>query len=204
VKHYLIGLTGNIGCGKSAVAGMLAELGAEVIDADRLVHQLMDPSGPSWQAIVQRFGGGILQPDGSIDRRALGEMVFRDPVALADLEAILHPAVRRLVEERIAASDSRVVVIEAIKLIESGWHQRVDSVWVVACPREQQIDRIMRTRGFSRPEGELRVDAQPPAEEKLRYAGVVIDNSGTIESTRRQVEAAWGAAAGPSGNFDRI
>ncbi|HEX2922897.1 MAG TPA: dephospho-CoA kinase, partial [Chloroflexota bacterium] len=135
MKHYLIGLTGNIGCGKSAVAGMLADLGAEVVDADLLVHQLMSPGSESWQAIVNRFGRGILRPDDGIDRRALGEIVFRDPAALADLEAILHPATRRLVEERIAASKSAVVVVEAIKLIESGWYRRLDALWVVACPR---------------------------------------------------------------------
>ncbi len=191
LNHYIIGLTGNIGCGKSAVARMLAGLGAEVVDADQLVHQLMVPGSESWQGIVDRFGRDILRPDGSIDRRALGEMVFRDPGALASLEAILHPAVRRLVEERIAASERFVVVVEAIKLIEAGWARRVDALWVVACPREQQIERIMRTRGFSRPEAELRVDAQPPAEEKLRHADVVIDNSGSLEATRRQVVEQW-------------
>ncbi|HEX2987294.1 MAG TPA: dephospho-CoA kinase [Chloroflexota bacterium] len=191
MKHYLIGLTGNIGCGKSAVAAMLADLGAEVVDADLLVHQLMSPGSESWQAIVDRFGRGILRPDDGIDRRALGEIVFRDPAALAYLEAILHPATRRLVEERIAASKSAVVVVEAIKLIESGWYRSLDALWVVACSREQQIERIMRTRGFKRAEAELRVDAQPPAEEKLRYADVIIDNSGSLETTRRQVADAW-------------
>ncbi len=192
MKHYLIGLTGNIACGKSAVASMLAELGAEVIDADLLVHQLMEPGTESYEAVVGRFGRGILRPDGAIDRGRLGEIVFRDPQALEDLEAILHPAARRRAEERIAATDRRVVVLEAIKLIEAGWHERVDALWVVTCPREVQIQRLMRGRGYSRAEAEHRVDVQSPAAEKLKHATVVIDNSGSLEDARRQVEEAWG------------
>ena len=191
MKHYLIGLTGNIGCGKSTVAKIMAEMGAEIIDFDKLVHQLMEPGTDCWRAIVQRFGPTILRPNGTIDRKRLGEVVFRDPEALVRLEEILHPAVRELAEKKIESSTSRVVVLEAIKLIEGGWHQRVDSIWVATCSRDQQIRRLMRARGFSLAEAELRVDVQPPASEKLKYADVVIDNSGTPEETRRQVEAAW-------------
>lgn len=193
MAKFLIGLTGNIACGKSVVARMLAELGAEVIDADQLVHQLMEPGTESWQAILRRFGPSIQRPDGTIDRKALGEIVFRDAAALVDLEAILHPATRRLAEGMIASSARSVVVLEAIKLIEAGWHQRVDSVWVVVCSRERQIERLMRDRGLARGEAELRVDVQTPASEKLEHADVVIDNGGTLEDTRRQVEAAWRA-----------
>lgn len=189
--RYLIGLTGNIACGKSLVAGMLAELGAEVIDADVLVHGLMEPGAECWEPIVRRFGRGILRPDGSIDRSVLGDLVFRDPASLRDLERILHPAVRRLAEVSIAASDRRVVVLEAIKLIESGWRERVDQLWVVTCEREQQVARLGRDRGLSREDAEVRIDAQPPQAEKVGHATVVIDNSGTIEATRAQVEAAW-------------
>ncbi|MGE5617685.1 MAG: dephospho-CoA kinase [Sphingomonadaceae bacterium] len=191
MKHYVIGLTGNIGCGKSTVARMLAELGAEVIDADGLVHQLMEPGTAGWRGIVQRFGQGILRADGTIDRARLGEIVFRDREALADLEAMLHPPARRLAEERINASKRPVVVLEAIKLIEAGWSRRVDSVWVVTCRREQQIERLRRSRGLSQAEAELRVDVQTPAAEKTKHANVVIDNSGTLDETRRQVESAW-------------
>ncbi len=191
MKHYLIGLTGNIGCGKSTVAGMLGELGAEVIDADRLVHQLMEPGSAIWRDIVERFGQGILRSDGTIDRSRLAEVVFRDPRDLADLEAILHPATRKLAEGRIAASRKPVVVLEAIKLIEAGWHRRADCVWVVTCRREQQIERLRRSRGLSPADAELRIEAQSPPAEKLKHADVVIDNSGTLEDTRRQVEAAW-------------
>ena len=191
MKRYLIGLTGNIGCGKSTVAAMLAELGAEVIDADQLVHKLMEPGTAGWRSIVQRFGQGILRPDGTIDRARLGDIVFRDRVALADLEAITHPAARKLAEDRIAMSRRPVVVLEAIKLIEAGWNRRVDSVWVVTCRREQQVERLRRSRGMNAAEAELRVDAQSPTAEKLKNADLVIDNSGLLEQTRRQVEAAW-------------
>jgi len=197
--HYIIGLTGNIACGKSTVAAILADLGAEVIDADSLVHRLMEPRTDTWHAIVRRFGQEILRPDGTIDRAKLGEIVFRDPAALADLEAILHPAARKLAEERIAASSRQVVVLEAIKLVEAGWHHQVDAVWVVTCRREQQIERLERTRGLSRAEAELRIDAQPSVSEKLKYATVVIDNSGTLEETRRQVKEAWQRTVGREG-----
>lgn len=191
MKRYLIGLTGNIACGKSSVAAMLAEMGAEVIDADALVHQLMVPGSDSWREIVETFGQGVLRHDGTIDRGQLGEVVFRDPGALEQLEAILHPRVRRLAEERIAASPSPVVVLEAIKLIEAGWASRVDSVWVVTCRREQQLERLRARRGLSLAEAELRVRAQSPAAEKLKHADVVIDNSGSPRETRAQVENGW-------------
>ena len=190
-RKYIIGLTGNIACGKSAVSAMLAELGAEVIDADRLVHRLMEPRTETWRDIVSRFGPPIRRPDDSIDRKVLGEVVFRDPLALADLETILHPATRKLAEELIAASERPVVVLEAIKLIEAGWAERVDAVWVVICPREQQIERLMRDRALTRAEAELRIDAQNPPEEKVRHADVLIENAGSLEELRRQVEAAW-------------
>ncbi len=204
MKHYLIGLTGNIGCGKSTVAAMLSELGAEVIDADQLVHQLMEPGTTGWHSIVQRFGQGILRPDGSIDRARLGEIVFRDRAALADLEAITHPAARKLAEERIAISRKPVVVLEAIKLIEAGWSRRVDSVWVVTCRRGQQIDRLRRSRGLSQAEAELRVEAQPPAVEKLKHADLVIDNSGTLEETYRAVRNAWARVVSVLGGRDHL
>ena len=191
MKPYLIGLTGNIGCGKSAVAAMLEELGAEVVDADRLVHQLMEPGTDCWRAIAERFGPAILRADDTIDRSALGEIVFRDQAALAALESILHPATWKLTEARIASSTRSVVVLEAIKLIEAGWVDRVDSLWVVTCSREKQMERLTRDRGLTAPEALLRIDAQPAAGEKVKRADVVIDNGGTLTATRRQVEAAW-------------
>jgi dephospho-CoA kinase len=230
---YLIGLTGNIACGKSAVLAMLEELGARVIDADRVTHALQQPGEPVYDAIVAEFGPAILAaPGGPIDRRALGAIVFADPAALRRLERIVHPAVHARIEawlEQVAlepstenrepltsgasrvTSDegrgtrhpspvtrSRVAVIDAIKLLESGWKPLCDAIWVVTCAPEQQIERLVATRGLSEAEARARIAAQPPQADKVAQADVVIDNSGSLEETRRQVEAAWQRIVGRS------
>lgn len=188
-----LGLTGNIACGKSTVLRMLAERGAEVVDADRLVHGLLGAPGPAVDAIAARFGLAVLQADGTVNRAALGQIVFRDPAALADLEALLHPTVTAEVWRRATATTAPVFVVDAIKLIESGIAAACDAVWTVDCQREQQIDRLIRTRGMTRAEAIVRIDAQPPAADKRRLADVTIDNSGDLVDTERQVEAAWQA-----------
>jgi dephospho-CoA kinase len=193
VDRYLIGLTGNIATGKSAVARMLAELGARVIDADRVAHEVMRHGTPTWQAVMGAFGPAILAPDGEIDRKRLGDIVFTDPDALRQLEAIVHPAVGLAVGEAIAAATERVVVVEAIKLIEAGMHRAYHALWVATCPAEIQIARLVSQRGLSKGEARLRVEAQPPQAEKVALADVVIDTGGTLEDTRRQVLAAWEA-----------
>jgi dephospho-CoA kinase len=190
---YLIGLTGNIATGKSSVARMLVDLGAELIDADALVHELQRKGRPAYDAIVAEFGPGILRPDGEIDRRALGAIVFADPARLRALEAIMHPAVLLESQRRLEKTDADVVVYEAIKLIEAGRHTLCDAVWVVVAPRETQIERLMRDRGMSQSEARQRIDAQPPQTEKLKYATVVIDNSGSLEETFAQVRQAYEA-----------
>jgi dephospho-CoA kinase len=187
----LIGLTGNIGTGKSTVAQMLADLGAEAIDADQVTRQVMRAGTPVHAAIVAAFGSGVLAADGEVDRQRLGEIVFADPAALARLEAIVHPATIEAVGRRVAASAARVVVIEAIKLIEAGMADGCDSVWVTTCRPEQQVERVMAARGLTRAEVEQRVQAQPPQEEKIARADVVIDTSGTLARTREQVREAW-------------
>lgn len=189
-RKLLIGLTGNIATGKSAVAQMLAEMGATVIDADRVAHEVMRAGGPVYAAITAAFGAEIVDPDGEIDRRRLGERVFADPAALATLEAIVHPAVIEEVDRRIAAAPTGVVVVEAIKLIEAGMAGRYDSLWVTACPVETQVQRLMAGRGLSRQEALVRIQAQPPQEEKIARADVVIDTDCSLEETRAQVEAA--------------
>jgi len=199
---YVVGLTGNIATGKSVVAAMLAELGAEVIDADALAHDVMKAGTPTWQRVVDEFGPDILQPDGEIDRAGLGARVFADAGALSRLEAIVHPVViaesarllQDLGKEASSTSDSagiKIAVLEAIKLIESGMHHRCDELWVVTCPREQQVKRMVDTRGLSVAEAELRIDAQPPQAAKVARADVVIDNSGDLEQTRVQVLREW-------------
>jgi dephospho-CoA kinase len=180
-RPLTIGLTGNIATGKSTVARMLAELGAETIDADKPAHA----------AIVETFGAEVLAPGGGIDRERLGAIVFADAATLARLEAIIHPATIEAISRRVAASPTEVIVVEAIKLIEAGMAEGCDSVWVTTCRPEQQIARLMKTRDLSRAEAEQRVRVQPPQEVKLARADVVIDTSGTIAQTRERVQAAW-------------
>ncbi len=193
---YIIGLTGNIATGKSTVAHMLEELGAAVIDADQVAHSVMAPGSEAWAAIRQAFGPGVIAADGTVDRRALGAIVFADPVALARLEAIVHPAVGRALRRRLAAlrrqpEPPRVVVIEAIKLLEGGLAHLCDAVWLVVAPREVQIARLRETRSLSREEATARIDAQPPAEPKRALADVVITNDGSLAHLRAQVYEAW-------------
>jgi len=191
VTRYLIGLTGNIATGKSAVGQILAELGALVIDADQVAHGLMKRGEPAWSAIVEAFGPAILASSGEINRRRLGEIVFADPAALRRLDAIVHPSVCLAVNRIIAAASERVIVVEAIKLVEAGMHRDYHALWVTTCPPEMQIARLIESRGLSESEARLRVAAQPPQAEKLALADLIIDTGGTLEETRCQVIAAW-------------
>ncbi|MBN1641353.1 MAG: dephospho-CoA kinase [Anaerolineae bacterium] len=191
---YVIGLTGNIATGKSLVAQIMVAWGAEHIDADRLAHQAMARGTATWVRIVDAFGDQILGADGEIDRSRLGSIVFSAPDALARLERIVHPDVIARTRARIAHSNARVCVVEAIKLIESGMVAALcDALWVVTAPREVQIARLIAERGMSRADAVLRVDAQPPQADKVARADVVIDNGGSIEAVRAQVARAWAA-----------
>ena len=208
MKHpsiFLIGLTGGIACGKSTVLAMLAALGARSIDADRATHRVQQPGTPTYQQIVAAFGPAILSsPDGPIDRRKLGALVFGDPQLLLRLEQIVHPAVRAEINAfldavakaggystRLRPIERPIAVIDAIKLLESGWAKQCDQVWVVTCPEDQQLDRLMHTRGMGEAEARQRIAAQAPQASRLAQATVVIDNSGSQAHTRAQVEAAW-------------
>jgi dephospho-CoA kinase len=170
---------------------MLRRLGAHVIDADRLVHGLLAQGQPVYHQVVATFGAGILSATGDIDRRRLGRIVFGDPVALRRLEEITHPAVDALVQQEIAAATAAVVVVDAIKLIESGLSRRCNAVWVVTAPAEQQLARLVEKRGLSREDALQRISAQAPQQDKMRLADVVIDNSGAEAQTEAQVAAAW-------------
>ncbi len=192
-SKYIIGLTGNIATGKSLVGRMLGELGATVIDADALVHELQRKGTSTYDAIVTAFGPDVLDRDGEIDRKALGAIVFADSAKLRVLEAIVHPAVALESQKRIHAAPTRIVVYEAIKLIEAGRADMCDAIWVVTASPEFQLDRLMRLRKLSSADARQRIAAQPPPTEKIKWATVVVDNSGSIETTRQQVKAAFEA-----------
>jgi dephospho-CoA kinase len=193
----VIGITGPIGCGKSTVAAWLGELGAPVIDADQVARDVTGPDSPALAAIVEAFGAGLLRPDGSLDRSALGRIVFTDAAALACLEAIVHPAVRPVILDRIAAakaSDAQAVVIEAIKLVEGGLAALCDEVWLVNCDPADQLARLLG-RGADRADAEARIAAQSGLDERLApYATRVIDTTGSVGKARQIVEAAWSSA----------
>ena len=190
---YLIGLTGNIAVGKSLVRARLAALGAAAIDADHIAHDVIRQGEAAYDDIVAAFGAGILDSAGEIKRAALGEIVFADPARLKQLEGITHPAIRRRIDQRIRAAEPRVVVIEAIKLLEGGLKHAVDSVWVVDASPETQLRRLMNTRGMTETQAKNRIALQNSQAHKLRQADVVIDNDGAAADTRAQVERAWRA-----------
>jgi dephospho-CoA kinase len=187
----VIGLTGNIAVGKSVVRRMLEHLGAYTIDADALAHRAMAKGAPGYGAVVGLFGRWVVGADGEIDRARLGRIVFGEPEALAQLEAILHPLVRQAIDILVRRAEAKVVVIEAIKLFESGLADASDAVWVVYAPPEVQLARLMQKRGLTEAAARQRIQAQPPQEAKIRRAQVVIRNIGSFEDAWRQVSQGW-------------
>jgi dephospho-CoA kinase len=190
-----IGLTGPIGCGKSTVAGWLGALGIAVVDADAIAREVVQPGRPAFEAVVTRFGRTVVAPDGSLDRGALGRIVFADPAALHDLEAIVHPAVRPELVARVTEADltgAPAVAIEAIKLVEAGYAEECDEVWLVECPPGVALERTVG-RGMPEADARQRIDAQGrDLVARLEAAlGDVphrrIDTSGSPEETRRVV-----------------
>ena len=188
----LIGLTGGIGSGKSTVSSMLAERGAVVIDADAIVHELQAPGQPVLAAMVERFGADIVDEQGCLRRQAVADIVFNDPAALADLGAIVHPAVGEEIEGRLAAEvgTDHVVVLDVPLLVESG-RSDMAGLLVVDVDPELAIARLVAHRGFSEADARARVARQASREERVARADLVIDNSGDLGSLRRQVDAAW-------------
>jgi len=195
-----IGLTGPIGCGKSTVARWLAEQGAVVIDADDLAREVTAPGQPAHDAVIARFGDPVRGPDGALDRAALARIVFADSAALAELEAIVHPAVRPAILAAIAAADQSAapaVVIEAIKLVEGGLAELCDEVWLVTCDARVQRNRLL-ARGADPEDADRRVAAQRGLTERLRSdATRILDTTATEVDTRSQVAALWDRAVGP-------
>ncbi len=190
----VIGLTGNIGTGKSTVLEILHQFGARTIDADKIAHQAIQPGGRAYDAVVSTFGGEILDEEGIIDRTKLGRIVFDDPDRLQVLERIVHPVVFEQMSSELAEATEAVIVIEAIKLLEAGMAITLcDQVWVVTTDEEQQVQRLMESRNMSRDAAEARMMSQSPQAFKISQADVVLDNNGNLDDLTAQVKKAWNA-----------
>jgi dephospho-CoA kinase len=188
-----IGITGNIACGKTSVGQMLLELGAErYIDADALVHRLYLSGQPIAVKVAEAFGTAVVAADGSVDRKALGAIVFQDAEAMRRLEAIVHPAVGiALLGELASVSVSGIAIIDAVKLLESGSGALCQSKWIILCPEQQELARLMTRSQFSAEEAWARIRAQPSVATRLPLVDEVIDNGGSLDDTRCQVSAAF-------------
>ena len=191
----IIGLTGGIACGKSTVSAELRALGAAIIDADALAHELSQPHQPIYNAYVERFGREIVTVDGTLDRAAIARRVFADPAVRAEVEAIAHPIIRSAAEARLHAArdeNKRAAVLDVPLLFEAGWDALADETWVVALPREEQLARLLaRDTSMDAGEARARIAAQMPLAEKCARADVVIDNSGTVEEIREYIGKLW-------------
>jgi dephospho-CoA kinase len=188
----LVGLTGGIASGKSTVSAMLAERGAEVIDADHIARQVVMPGTPAWCKIREHFGPGVLHPDGQIDRQALADIVFGDKTKLALLNEITHPAIFARIADRLEGlhDQDEVVVLDAALLIEAGLAQGVDVVIVTHSPQEIQLERLA-AKGMGSQAASDRIAAQLAPEQRLARADIVIDNSGSLEKLGRRVDEVW-------------
>jgi dephospho-CoA kinase len=191
------GLTGSIGVGKSFVAGVLAELGCHVLDADVTAREVVAPKSTALEKVVAEFGAGVLQSDGALDRTELGNLVFSDPKRRAALNSILHPYIiarqDELMREWEAVDPDGIAVIDAALMIESGGYKRFDKLIVVHCRPEVQLQRIMSRNNLSRDQAEKRIAAQMSQDEKKKFADYLIDTSDGFDDTRRQTEEVYAA-----------
>jgi dephospho-CoA kinase len=190
-----IGLTGGIATGKSTVAKLLTERGALLIDLDKIAREIVEPGEPALRLIAQRFGQAVLQEDGSLDRKKLGQIVFADAAERKALESITHPAIRAVMKQRMADYDRdyprRLTVVDVPLLYESELTSYFEQVMVVYVPREEQLQRLIERDKLSVEEAERRLAAQMDIEEKKRRADILIDNSGTLAETEVQIEQFW-------------
>ena len=193
-----IGLTGGIGSGKSTVTQILADLGAPIIDADKVGHAIYQPDGPAYADMIAAFGEGILASDRTIDRKKLGPIVFSDPAALKRLNSIVHPKMFARMREMVAGMRSegerKPIVVEAAILIEANWQPLFDEIWLVVASKERIIERVERDRGLKPEQTEARIKAQLSDDERRLHATVVITNDGTIAGLREKVGEIWFAA----------
>lgn len=197
-----IGLTGGIASGKSTVARRLKELGAYVVDADRLGHRAYAPGTPGFTKVVAAFGEEVLAADGTVDRRRLGDKVFGNPVELKKLTDIVWPEIRRLANAEISAQRNAnpkgVIVLEAAVMVEAGWGHGLDEVWVVVVEPECAIERALARGGLSAEAVRERIKAQTSDEERRRHADLVIDNSGSLDHLHTQIDAEWRRITNPA------
>jgi len=191
----IIGLTGGIASGKSTVSSYLKKLGAYIIDADAIAKEVMEVGREGWQAVRNVFGNAYFMEDGRLDRKALAELVFSDTNALQKLNDTVHPIVKKVVCEEVLAlmrsQSEKLIVLDVPLLVESGWTDMVDEVWLVTVERQEQMERLMKRNGLSYKEAQLRINSQMPLEEKRKYADRIIDNSGNVQNTYRQVDEIW-------------
>jgi dephospho-CoA kinase len=189
----IIGITGNIACGKTAIGHMLLDLGAErYIDADAVVHKLYQSGQAIAVKVAEAFGSGVVTTNGDIDRKALGDIVFRDTEAMHQLEEIVHPAVSQALANELAlVSPSGIVIIDAVKLLEGGSGKFCQSKWMVICPQELEYQRLIARNNLNPEETWARIKAQSSVDERLPLVDEVIDNSGSLDDTRRQVVEAY-------------
>src|SRR5579885_456425 len=198
--HWMltIGVIGGIGSGKTTVTKILAELGAPIIDADKVGHAIYLPDGPAYPEMIAAFGKGILAEDGTIDRKKLGPIVFGDPAALKRLNAIVHPKMfermQQMVADLRAAGERKPIVIEAAILIEANWQPPFDEIWLVVAPKDRVIERVELERGLKPAQTEARIRAQLSDDERRKHATEVIVNDGTIAELRGKVTRLWEAA----------
>lgn len=190
----IIGLTGGTGSGKSTVSKFLAHLGAVVIDADKVGHEVFKPGTKAWQEVVNAFGQGIISADGTIDRRKLGEIVFSNPDARAKLNQVMHPLIYEQVKSRMEEYGRKgvaIIIVEAPLLLEVGWKSLVDEVWVTSASEATVIKRLKEQKGLSETQSLARVRAQLTDEERIRQANVVIDTDCALDELKEKVEALW-------------
>ena len=190
-----VGLTGGIGSGKSTVSQLLADLGGFVIDADKVGHEIYLPGKEAWQQVTAAFGQNILAPDQTIDRKKLGAIVFGNPAARQQLNAIVHPLMFKDIAQRIqiqrATGFTKPIIVEAAILIEANWLPLVDEVWLVVTNKQAVIERVAAQRGMSAQDTEARIASQLSDAERRRYAQVVIENDGSLAELQQKVRVEW-------------
>ena len=190
----VIGLTGGIGTGKSEVSRILRELGAEVIDADRVGHEAYRPHSQAWREVIDAFGEEVVQPTGEIDRKRLGAAIFNDPEARAKLNAIMHPRMADMIREKVLQLREQgveVAVVEAAVLVEAGWGPLFDEIWVTSSGEKAVVERLRQRNNLSEDEIRSRIYSQMPSEERAAHASVLVQNSGSLDDLQREVESLW-------------